>query len=86
ASKRNRISKEEFACENCGFKLNAQYVACLNMFSRLHDGRITIMGERIILIPRKAAPVVPANVAPNDVLIIMRRERGSLRPLLKFPS
>ncbi|RLF67243.1 MAG: hypothetical protein DRN30_00440 [Thermoplasmata archaeon] len=57
ASKRNRISKEEFACENCGFKLNAQYVACLNTLSRLHDGRITIMGERIILIPRKAAPI-----------------------------
>jgi len=44
-SKRNRVSKEEFICENCGFKLNAQYIACLNMFSRLDDGRIASRGE-----------------------------------------
>ena len=63
ASKRNRISKEEFVCENCGFRFNAQYVACLNMFSRLNDGRIASRGERIVLISRKADPVVPVNVA-----------------------
>jgi len=85
ASKRNRVSKEEFSCENCGFKLNAQYVACLNMFSRLDDGRIAIRGGRIILIPRKAGPVVPVDVAPNDVLIIMMRERGKPASIAKVP-
>ena len=31
-----------------------------------NDGKIASRGERIILIPRKAGPVVPANVAPNE--------------------
>ena len=33
--KRNRIGKEEFKCRRCGFTFNAQYVACLNLSSRL---------------------------------------------------
>ena len=40
--------------------------------SRLDDGRIAIRGERIVLIPRKAGPVVPVNVAPNEPRIKMR--------------
>ena len=48
--------------------------------SRLDDGRIAIRGGRIVLIPRKAGPVVPVDVAPDDVLIIMRHERG--KPVL----
>ena len=56
-SKRNRVSKEEFACENCELKLNTQYIACLNMFSRLDDGEVAIRGGRIMLIPRKTIPM-----------------------------
>jgi len=74
--KRNRTSKDEFLCENCGFRFNAQYVACLNMFSRLYDGRIAIRGGRIMLVSRKAASVVAVDVASYDALIRMRRERG----------
>ena len=44
ASKRNRVSKEEFACENCELKLNTQYITCLNMFSRLDDGEVASTG------------------------------------------
>ncbi|RLF66774.1 MAG: hypothetical protein DRN26_03560 [Thermoplasmata archaeon] len=46
------------------------------MFFRPDDGGVAIRGGRIILISRKVAPVVPVNVTPNDVLIIMMRGRG----------
>ena len=42
---------------------------------------MAIRGRRIMLISRKAGPVVPVNVAPNDVLIIMMRERGKPAPI-----
>ena len=32
--KGNRVDKETFSCRRCGFAFNAQYVACLNLFSR----------------------------------------------------
>ena len=44
--------------------------------NRSNDGRIAIMGGRIFIISRKAAQVVAVDVAPNDVLIMMRHERG----------
>ena len=37
---------------------------------------MTIRGGRIVLIPREAGFVVLLDVAPNDVLIRMKRERG----------
>ena len=40
--KRNRVDKEIFKCRRCGFTFNAQYVACLNLFSRSNDGRVVI--------------------------------------------
>ena len=43
--------------------------------SCLDDGRMAIRGGRIMLIPRKAGPVVSLNVA-HDALIVMKRERG----------
>ena len=75
--KRNRIDKETFKCRRCGFSFNAQYVACLNLFSRSDDGKVSIKGGRLFLITRKAGPVVPVNVAPNEQPNHMRwlRER-----------
>ena len=64
--KRNRIDKETFKCRRCGFSFNAQYVACLNLFSRSDDGKVSIRDGRLFLITRKAGPVVPVNVAPNE--------------------
>ena len=52
------------------------------MFSRLNDGRIAIRG-RIILIPRKAGPVVPANVAPDEPRIKMKWLREKPAPIAK---
>ena len=46
--------------------------------SRLDDGEIANRGG-IVLIPRKAGPVVPVNAAPNEALIMMMRERGKPR-------
>ncbi|RLG79038.1 MAG: hypothetical protein DRO40_13295 [Thermoprotei archaeon] len=66
ADKRNRLDKETFKCRRCGFTFNAQFVACLNLFSRSNDGRVAIRGGRLILISRKAAPVVAVNVAPDE--------------------
>jgi len=63
--KKNRIDKEIFKCMRCGFTFNAQYVACLNLFSRLDDGMVAIRGGRIYLITRKAVPVVPVNGSPR---------------------
>jgi len=48
--------------------------------NRLHDGKIAIRGGRIMLIPREAGPVVPANVAPNEPRIKMKWQRG--KPVL----
>ncbi len=64
--KRNRVDKEKLRCKKCGFTFNAQYVACLNLFSRLYDGRVAIRGGRIILVSRKAAQVVAVDVALRD--------------------
>jgi len=47
--KRNRIDKESFKCRRCGFEFNAQYVACLNLFSRSDDGSVAIRGGRLYL-------------------------------------
>ena len=38
ADKRNRVDKETFKCRRCNFIFNAQYDACLNLFSRSDDG------------------------------------------------
>ena len=70
--RRNRLSIEEFKCRKCGFSFNAQYVACFNLFSRLHDGRVAIRGGRLILISRKTAQVVAVNVAPGEPPTEMR--------------
>ncbi len=70
--KRNRIDKETFRCRRCGFTFNAQYVACLNLFSRSNDGRVAIRSGRLVLITRKTGSVVPVNVAPNELLNEMR--------------
>jgi len=65
--RRNRVSKEVFVCGKCGFTFNAQYVACLNLFSRFNDGKVTIRGgKEIYLLLRKAGFVVPVNVALNE--------------------
>ena len=66
ADKKNRVDRENFRCKKCGFTFNAQYVACLNLFSRLCDGRVAIRGGRLILISRKAAQVVAVDVALRD--------------------
>ena len=70
--KKNRIGKEGFRCRRCGFIFNAQYVACLNLFSRSDDGVVAIRSGRLVLITRKAAQVVAVNVAPNEPPIKMR--------------
>lgn len=64
--KGNRIDKEKFKCRRCGFAFNAQYVACLNLFSRLDDGMVAIRGGGLHLVHRKAGPVVPVDVAPSE--------------------
>ncbi|RLE97997.1 MAG: hypothetical protein DRJ57_03985 [Thermoprotei archaeon] len=66
ADKRNRVNREMFRCKRCGFTFNAQYVACLNLFSRSNDGMVAIRGGRLVLISRKAAQVVAVDVAPHD--------------------
>ncbi len=70
--KKNRVNKETFECMKCGFKFNAQYVACLNLFSRSDDGLVTIRSGRLYLISRKAGSVVPVDVAPCEPLIEMK--------------
>ena len=82
--KRNRIGKEEFMCERFGFKFNAQYVACLNVFSHLDDGEITIRGRRITPTPRKVVLVVAVNIVSHGALIRMRRERGKPAPVAQI--
>ena len=70
--KKNRIGKEGFRCRRCGFIFNAQYVACLNLFSRSDDGSVAIRSGRLVLITRKAAQAVAVNAAPNEPPIKMR--------------
>lgn len=70
--KRNRDDKERFRCKRCGFTFNAQYVACLNLFSRSNDGKVTIRSGRLHLISRKTAQVVAIDVAPNEPPIEMK--------------
>ncbi len=64
--RRNRVSKETFRCKRCGFAFNAQYVACLNLFSRSDDGTVAIRSGRLALILRKIAQVVAVDVAPDE--------------------
>ena len=78
--KGNRVDKETFKCKKCDFTFNAQYVACLNLFSRLDDGEAATTGGRLYLIPRKAGSVVPVHVAPDDPTISERVLRG--KPVL----
>ena len=82
--KRNRVSKEVFRCRRCGLTFNAQYVACLNLFSRSNDGKATIRGGRLTLITRKTAQVVAVNVAPNEPQTKMRWLRGEARAQSNF--
>ena len=87
--KKNRIDKEKFRCRRCGFSFNAQYVACLNLFSRSNDGRVAIRGGKLHLISRKTAPVVAVDVAPDEPPIKMRwmREKPVQVPVvLKIPK
>jgi len=70
--KKNRVDKETFKCRKCGFTFNAQYVACLNLFSRLDDGVVAIRGGRLYLASRKAAQVVAVDVAPDEPPNYMR--------------
>jgi len=70
--KKNRINKEGFRCRRCGFTFNAQYVACLNLFSRSNDGKVVNRSGKLHLISRKTAQVVAVNVAPNEPPIEMR--------------
>ena len=44
--------------------------------SRLHDGKVASRGKRIVLIPRKADPVVAVNVAPDEPRNLMEWLRG----------
>ncbi len=64
--KKNRIGREGFRCRRCSFTFNAQYVACLNLFSRSNDGSVAIRSGRLFLITRKADSVVPVDVAPDE--------------------
>ena len=84
----NRVNKETFKCRRCGFTFNAQYVACLNLFSRSNDGVVATRSGGLILIPREAGPVVPVDVAPNEPPIWMRwlREKPAPKITLKNPS
>jgi len=78
--KRNRVDRETFRCRRCGFTFNAQYVACLNLYSRLNDGRVAIRGGRIVIITREAGHVVPVDVAPDEPLKQMKWLRGKPMP------
>ncbi len=84
--KRNRVSKEIFRCRKCGFTFNAQYVACLNLFSSSDDGMVAIRSGRLVLATRKTVQVVAANVAPDEPLIEMRWPRGNPVPELTLSN
>ena len=86
--KQNRVNKAAFKCRKSGFTFNAQYVACLNLFSRSNDGSVAIRGGRLILITRKTAQVVAVNVAPDEPLNQMKwlREKPVRVPVIpKMP-
>jgi putative transposase len=74
--RKNRVDKETFKCMKCGFTSNAQYVACLNLFSRSNDGMVATRSGGLTLIPRKAGPVVPVDVAPTEPPTEMKWLRG----------
>ncbi len=82
--KKNRVSKEIFRCRRCGFTFNAQYVACLNLFSRSNDGKVAIRSGRPYLTTRKTGPVVPVDVAPDEPPNHMRwlREKPIQVPII----
>jgi len=82
--KRNRIDKEVFRCRRCNFTFNAQYVACLNLFSRSDDGKVAIRSGRLVLITRKTGSVVPVNVAPDEPPNQMRWLREKLVQISKI--
>ena len=83
--KKKRLNKETFKCRKCGFTFNAQYVACLNLFSRSDDGKVAIRGGRLYLIHRKAVPVIPVDVAPDEPPTKMRwLRRKSVRVVTKI--
>jgi len=42
--KKSRINKEMFKCGRCGFTFNAQYAACLNLFSCSDESKVTVRG------------------------------------------
>jgi len=82
--KKNRINKEGFRCKGCGFTFNAQYVACLNLFSRSDDSMVAIRSGKLRLVPRKTAQVVAVDVAPNEPPMEMRwlREKPVQVPII----
>ena len=86
--KRNRVDKETFKCRRCGFTFNAQYIACLNLFSRSDDGVVAIRSGGIYLITRKTAPVVAVDVAPDEPPNKMRwlREKPVPQTILRSLS
>ena len=86
SDRKNRLSREAFACRKCGFTFNAQYVACLNLLSRSNDGSLAIRGGRFYLTSRKAGSVVPADVAPNEPPRVMRWRERSLCWFSKYPQ
>jgi IS605 OrfB family transposase len=81
ADKANRVDRDSFKCRKCGFAFNAQYVACLNLFSRLNDGKVAIRGGRLYLVSRKAGSVVPVYVALDDPTISGWVPRGKPMPI-----
>jgi len=82
-NKKNRVSRETFRCRKCGFKFDAQYVACLNLFSRSYDGFVAIRGGKLYIASRKAGLVVPVDVAPCELLIEMKWLREKPVQVLK---
>ncbi|MEM4788515.1 MAG: hypothetical protein QXV06_01790 [Ignisphaera sp.] len=73
---------DRFKCKKCGFEFNSHYVACLNLFSCLNDGRVTIRGGRIYVY-LEAGSVVPVDVAPDDPAIgeqVMKEKPVSIKP------
>jgi transposase len=79
------VDKKTFKCMRCGFTFNAQYVACLNLFSRSNDGLVATRSRRLYLAPRKAGLVVPVDVAPNEQLSNMKWLREKPAQISKIP-
>ena len=85
SDRKNRVDKETFKCMRCGFTFNAQYVACLNLFSRSNDGSVATRSGGLLLTPREAGPVVPVDVAPDVPLIDMKWLREKPVRVSKIP-